>query len=77
MGAYTPTSKVTAEMQAKIEEEVIRPTLAGLKADGINYCGTLYAGLMLTDKGVKVLSEYNVRFGDLRPKFSSLWLRMI
>lgn len=63
MGAYTPTSKVTPEMQAKIEEQVIKPTLAGLKADGIEYRGTLYAGLMLTDKGVKVL-EYNVRFGD-------------
>ena len=63
MGAYTPTSKVTAEMQAEIEEQVIKPTLAGLKADGIDYRGTLYAGLMLTDKGVKVL-EYNVRFGD-------------
>lgn len=63
MGAYTPTSKVTPELQAQIEEEVIRPTLAGLKADGIDYRGTLYAGLMLTEKGVKVL-EYNVRFGD-------------
>ncbi len=63
MGAYTPTSRVTPEMQAEIEEKVIRPTLAGLKADGIDYRGTLYAGLMLTDKGVKVL-EYNVRFGD-------------
>lgn len=63
MGAYTPTSMVTATMQTEIEEQVIRPTLAGLKADGIDYRGTLYAGLMLTDKGVKVL-EYNVRFGD-------------
>jgi phosphoribosylamine--glycine ligase len=63
MGAYTPTSKVTPAMQAEIEEKVIKPTLAGLKADGIDYRGTLYAGLMLTDKGVKVL-EYNVRFGD-------------
>jgi phosphoribosylamine--glycine ligase len=63
MGAYTPTSRVTPAMQAEIEEKVIKPTLAGLKADGINYCGTLYAGLMLTDKGIKVL-EYNVRFGD-------------
>jgi phosphoribosylamine--glycine ligase len=63
MGAYTPTSMVTAAMQAEIEEQVIRPTLAGLKADGIDYRGTLYAGLMLTDQGVKVL-EYNVRFGD-------------
>ncbi|MDP4610808.1 MAG: phosphoribosylamine--glycine ligase [Opitutales bacterium] len=63
MGAYTPTSRVTPEMQAAIEEQVIRPTLDGFKADGIDFCGTLYAGLMLTDKGVKVL-EYNVRFGD-------------
>lgn len=63
MGAYTPTSRVTTELQAAIEAEVIRPTLAGLKADGIDYRGTLYAGLMLTEQGVKVL-EYNVRFGD-------------
>ena len=63
MGAYTPTSRVTSAMQAEIEEKVIKPTLAGLKADGIDYRGTLYAGLMLTDQGVKVL-EYNVRFGD-------------
>ena len=63
MGAYTPTSRVTPAMQAEIEEKVIKPTLAGLKADGIDYRGTLYAGLMLTEQGVKVL-EYNVRFGD-------------
>lgn len=63
MGAYTPTSKVTPAMLETIESEVIRPTLAGLKADGIDYRGTLYAGLMLTDKGLRVL-EYNVRFGD-------------
>ncbi|PXA04207.1 phosphoribosylamine--glycine ligase [Coraliomargarita sinensis] len=63
MGAYTPTSKMTPAMQAEIEEQVIRPTLAGLKADGIDYRGTLYAGVMLTETGVKVL-EYNVRFGD-------------
>ncbi|MGB0416263.1 MAG: phosphoribosylamine--glycine ligase [Coraliomargarita sp.] len=63
MGAYTPTSKVTAEMQADIEKNVIQPTLDGLKADGIDFRGTLYAGLMLTEKGPKVL-EYNVRFGD-------------
>jgi phosphoribosylamine--glycine ligase len=63
MGAYTPTSRVTPDLQAEIEATVIRPTLAGFKADGIDFRGTLYAGLMLTDKGVKVL-EYNVRFGD-------------
>lgn len=63
MGAYTPTSRVTPALQEAIEADVIRPTLAGLKADGIDYRGTLYAGLMLTADGVKVL-EYNVRFGD-------------
>ena len=63
MGAYCPTGAITPELQAMIEENVIRPTLAGLKADGIDYRGTLYAGLMLTADGPKVL-EYNVRFGD-------------
>jgi phosphoribosylamine--glycine ligase len=63
MGAYTPTSRVTPQMQAEIEAQVIRPTLDGFKADGIKFRGTLYAGLMLTPNGVKVL-EYNVRFGD-------------
>ncbi|MEC8333397.1 MAG: phosphoribosylamine--glycine ligase [Verrucomicrobiota bacterium] len=63
MGAYAPASRITAEMQIEIEEKVIKPTLSGLKADGIDYRGTLYAGLILTDKGVKIL-EYNVRFGD-------------
>jgi phosphoribosylamine--glycine ligase len=63
MGAYSPTSKITPAMQAEIEEQVIRPTLAGLKADGIDYRGTLYAGVILTESGVKML-EYNVRFGD-------------
>ena len=63
MGAYAPTSKVTPALQAEIEEQIIRPTLAGLKADGVDFRGVLYAGLMLTDCGAKVL-EYNVRFGD-------------
>ena len=63
MGAYAPTRLVTAELQAEIEATVIRPTLAGFKAEGIDYRGTLYAGLMLTEKGIRVL-EYNVRFGD-------------
>jgi len=63
MGAYTPTSKVTPAIQAEIEEKIIRPTLGGLKADGIDYRGTLYAGIMITESGVKIL-EYNVRFGD-------------
>lgn len=63
MGAYAPTRLVTDELQAEIEATVIRPTLAGLKTEGIDFRGTLYAGLMLTQKGIRVL-EYNVRFGD-------------
>jgi len=63
MGAYSPTSLVDEALQAEIEERVIRPTLAGFKQDGIDFRGTLYAGIMLTDEGPKVL-EYNVRFGD-------------
>ncbi len=63
MGAYAPASIVTPALQKKIEETVIRPTLAGLIKEGIDYRGTLYVGLMLTEEGPKVL-EFNVRFGD-------------
>ena len=63
MGAYAPTSVVTPEMLAQYEEEIVRPTLAGLKSEGVDFRGTLYIGLMLTSKGAKVL-EFNVRFGD-------------
>lgn len=63
MGAYAPASLVTPEMLASYEEDLVRPSLAGLKADGIDFRGTLYVGLMLTQDGPKVL-EFNVRFGD-------------
>ncbi|MEM1223681.1 MAG: phosphoribosylamine--glycine ligase [Verrucomicrobiota bacterium] len=63
MGAYAPTSCISPEMQREIEEKVIQPTIEGFKKDGIEFRGTLYAGLMLTADGPKVL-EYNVRFGD-------------
>ena len=63
MGAYAPTKLVTEEMLIEYENSIVRPTLAGLKADGINFRGTLYIGLMLTPNGPKVL-EFNVRFGD-------------
>ena len=63
MGAYAPTSVVTQEMLALYEEEIVRPTLAGLKSEGVDFRGTLYIGLMLTANGPKVL-EFNVRFGD-------------
>ena len=63
MGAYAPTPLVTREMLENFEESLVRPTLAGLKSDGIDFRGTLYIGLMLTNEGPKVL-EFNVRFGD-------------
>ena len=63
MGAYAPTKLVTGEMLVEYEKSIVIPTLHGLKADGIDFRGTLYIGLMLTSNGPKVL-EFNVRFGD-------------
>ena len=63
MGAYAPTSVVTPGMLTQYEEDIVKPTLAGLKAEGVDFRGTLYIGLMLTEQGPKVL-EFNVRFGD-------------
>jgi phosphoribosylamine--glycine ligase len=63
MGAYAPTAIMTDDLQKTINSTIIVPTIKGLEADGIPYNGTLYAGLMLTQKGPKIL-EYNVRFGD-------------
>jgi len=63
MGAYAPTSLVSPSMLNEYEELIVRPTLAGLRSEGMDFRGTLYIGLMLTDRGPQVL-EFNVRFGD-------------
>ena len=63
MGAYCPTSFATPELMAQIEEQIVLPTIHGLSQEGITYKGVLYAGLMLTESGPRVL-EYNCRFGD-------------
>lgn len=63
MGAYAPVPSFTAGDMDLVRETIIEPTLRGLVADGIEYTGTLYAGLMMTTDGPKVL-EFNVRFGD-------------
>lgn len=63
MGAYAPTSLVSKSMLLEYEDSIVRPTLSGLKAEGMHFRGTLYIGLMLTKSGPKVL-EFNVRFGD-------------
>ena len=63
MGAYSPAPVVTPEVYQQIHDEILTPMIRGLASDGIEYRGVLYAGLMLTDEGPKVL-EFNVRFGD-------------
>jgi phosphoribosylamine---glycine ligase len=63
MGAYSPAPVLTPELVEVVMTTIIRPTLVGLAAEGITYKGFLYAGLMLTKDGPKLL-EYNVRFGD-------------
>ena len=63
MGAYAPVPRLSAAEAAVIRETIIQPTLDGMEVEGSPYTGVLYAGLMLTADGPKVL-EYNVRFGD-------------
>ncbi|KAL7845882.1 hypothetical protein AOLI_G00240740 [Acnodon oligacanthus] len=63
MGAYCPTPQVSEEMLQEIKAAVLQKTVDGMKEDGIPYVGVLYAGLMLTKQGPKVL-EFNCRFGD-------------
>jgi phosphoribosylamine--glycine ligase len=63
MGAFAPSALVDEAMQARIMREVVTPVIAGLEAEGTPYRGFLYAGLMLTCAGPKVI-EFNVRFGD-------------
>jgi phosphoribosylamine--glycine ligase len=63
MGAYSPSPRCTPALEQEILTKIIAPTLKGLKARGISYRGFLFAGLMLTDSGAKLL-EYNARLGD-------------
>lgn len=63
MGAYAPAPIFDAALRQKVEETVMRPLMAGLKADGIVYRGVLYLGLMVSN-GVPYVLEFNCRFGD-------------
>lgn len=63
MGVYAPVEYITDEDLAYCEKYIIQPTIQGLKEEGISFTGILYAGLMKTMEGVKVI-EYNTRFGD-------------
>jgi phosphoribosylamine--glycine ligase len=64
MGAYSPAPVVSPEIEARIMDEVIRPTLEGMKSDGHPYLGFLYAGLMIMDDGTPRVIEFNCRMGD-------------
>ncbi|MCX7763188.1 MAG: phosphoribosylamine--glycine ligase [Candidatus Kryptonium sp.] len=63
MGSYAPTPIVNAEILERVKNDIIKPTIQGLKNEGREYKGCLYCGLMLTEDGPKVL-EFNCRFGD-------------
>ncbi len=73
MGAYSPAPVVTAAIHEKAMQQVIRPTVDGMAAEGRSYRGVLYAGLMVKDGEVKTL-EFNARFGD--PECQPLLMRM-
>ena len=63
MGCFSPVPDWTPQLREQVIETILQPTLAGLQAEGIEYRGVLYCGLMLTSDGPKVV-EYNARFGD-------------
>ena len=63
MGTYSPADVVTPELLQRIEMEIVRPSVNAIADEGMDYCGTLFIGIMLTPEGPSVI-EYNARFGD-------------
>jgi phosphoribosylamine--glycine ligase len=74
MGAYSPAPVVDAALHARIMDEVIEPTLRGLRLDGTPYSGFLYAGLMIARDGTPNVLEFNCRFGD--PETQPILMRL-
>jgi len=74
MGAYSPAPVVTPAVHQRAMEEVILPTMRGMKADGIPYTGFLYAGLMITRDGAVKTLEFNCRMGD--PETQPIMMRL-
>ena len=73
MGAYSPAPVLTPELEARVIREIVEPTMRGMAEAGAPFSGVLYAGLMLTKDGPRLI-EYNVRFGD--PECQVLMLRL-
>ena len=74
MGAYSPAPVVTPDIQQRIMEEVILPTVRGMAQEGNRYTGFLYAGLMIDADGTPKVLEYNCRFGD--PETQPILMRL-
>ena len=74
MGAYSPAPVVTDEIAKKVMQTVIRPTIDGMAAEGNEYTGFLYAGLMISPDGELKVLEYNCRFGD--PETQPIMMRL-
>ncbi len=64
MGVYAPAPVATPEIMAQVQVQVLEPAIAELKRRGIQFCGVLYAGLMITPTGEAKVIEFNCRFGD-------------
>ncbi len=73
MGAYSPAPIVTDQLMEQIDQTVLKPFIAGMEQEGIDYKGVIYAGIMVTKEGPKVL-EFNARFGD--PETQPIMMRM-
>lgn len=74
MGAYSPAPVVTPEMHNRIMQLVIEPTVKGMSDEGNDFCGFLYAGVMIDEEGTPKVLEYNVRFGD--PETQPIMMRL-
>lgn len=74
MGAYSPAPVVTPEVYERAMNEIILPTVRGMKSDGIEFTGFLYAGLMIDNTGAPFTIEFNCRFGD--PETQSIMSRL-
>ena len=74
MGAYSPAPVVTPDIEQRIMEQVIRPTIIGMREDGYPYLGFLYAGLMIMADGTPKVIEFNCRLGD--PETQPMLIRL-